>query len=60
MNNIPLDDQPPTVAQLSTNTMENHKNEVRFWQGVSLSLAILVLSLLASLVLGLGVLLLSR
>jgi len=60
MNNIPMDDHTPTVAQLSTNETEHHKSEVRFWQGVALSLAIFVLSLLASLVLGLGGLLLSR
>ena len=60
MNNIPLDDQTPTVGQLSTQAREHHTNEVRFWQGMALSLAIFALSLLASLVLGLGVLLLSR
>jgi ABC-type amino acid transport system permease subunit len=60
MNNIPLDDQPPTLVSLPTNASEHHKSAVRFWQGVALSLAIFALSLLASLVLGLGVLLLSR
>ena len=60
MNNIPLDDQTLKPAQLSTNATEHHRSEVRFWQGVALSLAILVLSVLASLVLGLGFLLLNR
>jgi hypothetical protein len=59
MNNIQLDDETNT-ASLSANATEHHNNEVRFWQGVALSLAIFVLSLLASLVLGLGGLLLSR
>ena len=60
MNNIPLDDQTLTVAPLSTNATEPHRTEVRFCQGVALSLAIFAGGLLASLVLGLGVLLLSR
>lgn len=60
MNNIPLDDQTPALAQPSTDLTERHKSEVRFWQGVALSLAIFVLSLLASLLLGLGGLLVSR
>lgn len=60
MNNISLDDQTPEVAPLSTNASEPNKSEVRFWQGVALSLAIFVLSLLASLILGLGGLLLTR
>ncbi|MEK6406614.1 MAG: hypothetical protein AABN34_06585 [Acidobacteriota bacterium] len=61
MNNIPLDDQTPTtIAQLSTTATEHHESELRFWQGVALSLAIFALSLLASLALGLGLMLLSR
>jgi hypothetical protein len=60
MNNIPLDDQTPELAPLPSNTAEQHRSEVRFWQAVALSLAIFALSLLASLVLGLGGLLLSR
>ena len=60
MNNIPLDDQTPNMGELETNAAEQHRSEVRFWQGVALSLAIFALSLLASLVLGLGGLLLSR
>jgi hypothetical protein len=60
MNNIPLDDQTPTISRLSTNAGEDHRSELRFWQGVALSLALFVLSLLASLFLGLGSLLLSR
>lgn len=60
MNNIPLDDQAPTTAQPSTNHDEHHRSELRFWQGVALSLAIFALSLLISLILGLGGLLLSR
>jgi len=60
MNNIPLDDQTPTLAHLSTDATEHHRSEVRFWQGVALSLTIFILSLLACLVLSLGGLLLSR
>lgn len=60
MNNIALDDQTSKLAPLATNAAEHHKSEVRFWQGVALSLAIFALSLLASLVLSLGGLLLSR
>jgi ABC-type spermidine/putrescine transport system permease subunit II len=60
MNNIPLDDQTLKPASLSTRATEHQINEVRFWQGVALSLTILVLSLLASLILGLGLLLLGR
>lgn len=60
MNNIPLDDHTHAVAPLSTNATEHQKGDVRFWQGVALSLAIFALSLLASLVLGVGVMLLSR
>lgn len=59
MNNIPLDDQTNTTS-LSTNATEPHISEVRFWQGVALSLAIFALSLLATIVLGFGGLLLSR
>lgn len=60
MNNVPLDDQSPSAPTPSKNATEHQRNEVRFWQGVSLSLAIFVLSVLASLVLGLGFLLLNR
>ena len=60
MNKIPRDDQPHALERLSENAAERHRDDLRFWQGVALSLAILVLSVLVSLVLGLGFLLLSR
>jgi len=55
-----VDDQTPTIAQSSTTVTERHRSEVRFWQGVALSLAIFAASLLASLGLGLGLVLLGR
>lgn len=63
MDKGPIDDsdrrhvERPTI---STNATELHRDEVRFWKGVALSLAIFALSVLASLVLGIGFLLLSR
>jgi hypothetical protein len=60
MKDIPLDDQTLTVARHSTDATEHHRTEVRFWQSVALSLAIFALSLLASLALGLGLMLLTR
>lgn len=60
MNKIPRDDQPHALEHLSEKAGELRRNDLRFWQGVALSLAIFVLSVLASLVLGLGFLLLSR
>lgn len=60
VNNILLDDQTLKPARLSNQAAEHHRNEVRFWQGVALSLAIFALSLLASFVVGIGFLFLSR
>jgi len=60
MNKILRDDQTHALEHLSENATERQRNDLRFWQGVALSLAILVLSVLVSLVLGLGFLLLSR
>jgi len=60
MNKIAGDDQTYTLEHLSENAAERQRNDLRFWQGVALSLAIFVLSVLASLVLGLGFLLLNR
>jgi hypothetical protein len=45
---------------ISANAAELLRDEIRFWQGVALSLAIFALSVLTSLVLGLGFLFLSR
>lgn len=60
MNKFKGDDQTHALQPLPENAAERQRNDLRFWQGVALSLAIFVLSVLASLVLGLGFLLLSR
>jgi len=63
MDKGPLDDSDCGHLKgtpISKNAIELHRDEIRFWQGVALSLAIFALSVLASLVLGLGFLWLSR
>ena len=62
MNNSPDDpiSEHRDGQRVSTKTIEHHRDEVRFWQGVALALAIFVLSVLFSLVLGVGFLWLSR
>jgi hypothetical protein len=56
-NSVPVE---PKVKMSTAHRRTDHKDEVRFWQTVSLSLAILALSILASLVITLITTLLVR
>lgn len=55
--NTTLSDSHPTPA---TSDDKNHKDELRFWQTISLSLALFAFGLMASLVISLIVMLMAR
>lgn len=59
-NSKTADQVSETFRQTSLDTPDAHNDDVRFWQSVSLSLAIFVLSLFASLVMALVLMLATR